>query len=240
MRINYLYICAVILIVSCAPKFHPANRVFNEVISFDLDKFDKYTFQLIKKDYCSNHPVFTNGKDKTEDDLVFEELYLLLEKNGNRALYLTTFSHKYIYKGGVFNNKCLQDKISVNQIDFIFVGNYNNEKITFENLKHENVDKIDLYYTKINNNIKLEKITNNYGLKKDRDTIPFVDMDSVFAIDIVYQKDMREFIYQDINQEDIKVESLSINCKDLFFGLAENKREKYRFLKDRIGNDYTK
>ena len=240
MRHNYLYLFAILLIVSCKPHFHTTNTVSKEAKSFDLQKFDLYTFQLVKKDTSAVHPVFVNGQNKTENDLVYEELYLFLEQNGNRALYLTTFSHKYIYKGGVFNNKCFLNKISANQIDFIFIGNYDKDKITFKNPKNEDVDKIEFYYSKTDNKIKIEKITNNYGYRKDREINPLVDMDSVFAIDIIYQKDLREFVYQEINQEEIKVESLSIYSNNLYFGLAKNEKGKYRFLKDRIANDFNK
>jgi len=225
--------------VSCKPHFYSTNTILNEVKSFDLEKFDRYTFQLIKKDTTSIHPIFANGKDKAENDLVYEELYLFLEQNGNRALYLTTFSHKYIYEDGVFNNDFSLKNISANEIDFIFIGNYDENKITFKNPKNEDVDTVEFYYSKTNDNIKLEKITNNYGFRKDRKNNPLVDMDSVFGIDIVYQKDLREFVYLEEDKTEIKVKSLSIDSDNLYFGLTENKIGKFRFLKDRIANDFT-
>lgn len=239
MKFNFLYIFVVLLVVSCKPHFYSTNSVINELKSFDLEKFDRYTFQLVKKDTTSIHPIFTNGKNRTDKDLVYEELYLFLEQNGNRALYLTTFSHKYIYDGGVFNNNFSNKKISANEIDFIFVGSYDKDKIIFDNPKNEDIDKVEFYYSNTNDVIKLEKITNNYGFRKDRKSNPLVDMDSVFAIDIVYQKDSREFVYVEKDKTEVKVESLSIDSDNLYFGLAENKIGKFRFLKDRIANDFT-
>ncbi len=240
MAHKFLYFIIFLLIVACKPYFYATDTVTNELGSFDLKKFDLYTFQLVKKDTALIHPVFTNGLNKTEMDLVYEELYLFLEKKGNIALYLTTFSHKYIYKDGVFNRDFNFNKISVNEIDFIFVGNYNKDKITFKNPKKEDVDAIELYYSRIGDNLKLEKITNNYGLRKDRDINHFINMNEVFAVDIVYQKDLRKFVYQQENQEEIVVESLAINTDNLYFGLAKNNPRKYKMIRNRVANDFAR
>ena len=228
MRLFITYISAILLLVSCKPHFYSTNSISNELQSFDLDKFDRYTFQLVeKKDSTSIHPVFSNGKNKSENDLVYEELYLFLEQNGSSAIYLTTFSHKYIYEGGVFNNDYFENKISANEIDLIFVGYYDKDKIVFENPKNEDVEKVEFYYSKINEDIKLERITNNYGFRKDRKINPMVDMDSVFAIDIVYQKDIREFVYTEDDNSEVQVKTLSVDSNNLYFGLTKNKIGKY-------------
>ncbi len=239
MKYYSLYIFVILLLASCKPNFYSTNSIINEVEMFDLERYDRYSFQLVKKDSSSVHPIFTNGKNKSDKDLVYEELYLFLEQNGNRALYLTTFSHKYIDDERVFNNNFFGNNISANEIDFIFVGSYDKDKIIFDNPKQEDVDKVEFYYSSIDNEIKLEKITNNYGSRKDRCTNPLVNIASVFAVDIVYQEDKRKFVYLKDDETEIEVKSLSIDSKNLYFGLAENKYYKYIFLKNRIANDFT-
>ena len=243
MKRTLLYLLVISCMISCNIYFKTVDEVSEEIASFDLDKFNLFTFQLVKKkDDSVAHPVYANGLNKEEDDLVYEELYLFLEEKGNTALYLTTFSHKYIFDDGVFNKPFNKHKIAINEIDLIFVGSYDKEKITFKKPKNEDVDAMELYYTKLGDNIKLEKITNNYGDRSDRESTPYVKIDTVFSVAMMYQKDLRSFVYQikedDKIKEEINVKSLAINTKDLYFGLVRNK-DKYIYLKDRIGNEFT-
>ena len=240
MKLNLIYLAILISLTSCNKNFYSTGSVANEIKSFNLEEFDRFTFQLVRKKSTEKHPIFTNSLNKEKNDLIYEELYLYLEKKGNRAIYLTTFSHKYIQKDGVFNNEDYNQKIYANQIDFIFVGNYDKDKIKFKNPKYYDIDEIEFYYTKTGKNIKLDKITNNYGLRKDRKINKYVDMDSVFAVDIIYQEDLRKFVFKQKDDKEFDIKSLTVDLNNLYFELVKNKKAKYRFLKNRTANEISK
>ena len=237
---NYIYIILLGLlfsISSCKILFYPEIRVVNPKGKFTLEDFDLFTFQLVlKKENCDvkeKHLVFANGLLKDDEDLVYEELYLFMEKNGNKVLYLTTFSHKYHFKGGVFNSDVYDKEIRVDEIDFLHLGYYNDSTIIFYEPGNNKNDKIEFFYSKNDDVITLNKVTNVYPISKYCKVEPYVRINDVFAVELQFKMDQRKFAYFDTCNS-IPVVAFLHNGKDLFFELDTERDFKYRKLKNRI------
>ncbi len=239
MKARIFYFGILILLLACQPTFQPIQNVGSSARYFEIVDFDLYTFRLIvEKENCNiptdKHLKFSQKSVLEDDDLIYEELYLLLEKEGNTVLYLTTFSHKYIYKGGVFNNRHSKTSVSINEVDFLFVGTKEKGNVVFKNPKHEDLCEMQLNFFNENDTLLLRQITNNYPLKK-KNPGKFIEMDSVFSVDIKFIKDERSFTYND-GCKNLSVKSLIRDSDDFVFELETNNDSRFRRLKNRIGN----
>lgn len=239
MKARIFYFGIFIFFQACKPTFQPIQNVDSSARHFEIADFDLYTFTLVlEREDCDmpsqKHLKFSQKTELEEGDLVYEELYLLLEKEGNTVLYLTTFSHKYIYEGGVFNNLHSKTSVSINEADFLFIGTKEKEAVVFKNPKHEDLCEMQLNFSQENDTLLLRQITNNYPLKK-KNPNKFIEMDSVFAVDIKFIKDERSFTYND-GCKNLPVKSLIQDSEDLAFELDIKGDYRFRRLKNRIGN----
>lgn len=244
MKYLFILLSILMLISSCSKKiYNVSNGNFIETI--DFEDFELYVFKLkgskLKKETPNKHIEFENGLGNKQT-LVYEELYLFLEKEGGkqRALYFTTLSHKYIYKGGVFNNSLYDKYIPINQIDFLYTGYYNNNEIKFNNPNEKRNKNINFSYTLSKDILEITKITNYSAKKRERNGNPVLDISKgdVFGIRMQFTKDLvRNFIYER-GGIITPITKFHHNGEDLFFEIMANSEFKYMKLLNRIKFNY--
>jgi hypothetical protein len=190
---------------------------------------------------------FKSGVDNEHPDcLVYEELYLLLEKKGNRVIYLTTLSHKYLYHDGVFNSNFYKQYIPINQIDYIYLGYYDNQKLRFYDPHGRSyAQNIVFYYKKNAELLEITNVTNDYALEDDRIANPLVTVNKVFDLNFKFQKEQtRKLVYQEVDarnkplQGKTYITALHENGKDVYFELDTELPSKYKVFEDRVRLTY--
>ena len=229
-----IFLLGLFILMSCGSSTGSAEKDLS-LVSFDLEDFDLYTFQLIREEAEQKGFLFKNGLEKTPDDLVYDELYLLLQKEGDIALYLTTFSHKYIYEGGAFNVDFNEKRIFANETDLLFVGKYDtiDKSITFKNPKHHDLEEMKMLYEMQGQNLKLLKVTNAFPNQRMRKKSPLVDLDATFRVELVFGRDSRKiFVVEGCDQ--YPVEKIMFNYKDLFY---KTNNGKLRLYQNRVANE---
>jgi len=165
----------------------PQHTIKEDIVQLPLEKFQLYTFQLVKK-AKPDKMVFVNGINKDIDDLIWEELYLLYDKENKNAIYFTTFSHKYIFKGGVYNRAENDSLVFLDELEFVYLGRSDGNKFIFENTGNLEANDLEISYEFSGDNILLT------NLKLDRSNSP-VDLKSLFSTEILFQKDIRQLAF---------------------------------------------
>lgn len=153
--------------------------------SINLDDYNTYVLSL-----CENKAFQIGGGEPEElpfsaiencppetSKKIVEQLYLLLPKNSQdkRAIYITSFSHKYLYENyGVFNCPDFKDKFFVEDIDDFYFGTIDDD----QTIKFSNNGKTAYWnYSRENSTVTIESIS--LPSKSGRSETPIV-IDSVF------------------------------------------------------------
>jgi hypothetical protein len=167
----------------------------------NLGNYYTYVFELRKVNKTTEAEptalMFSNGVD-SKRGLIHEMLYLLRHKTTNEVLYFTTKSHKYIKKGGVFNDTLnLYNRYNIlNDIDNISIGKENGNEFVFLDLNgREYSKKVIFSFTEKNGVLKIDSISNNYAIKEDRIKTPFIVLDDVFGTSMKFQKNLKPWVY---------------------------------------------
>jgi hypothetical protein len=132
---NIIYLLISFLIISCGSGLYTAEKLNlkdNNLLShnFSINDFMLYAYSMCEdsKQETNNRRFFNcpqNFYDIPEEQKILkvEETYLLINSSKNIVIYLTTFSHKYIYSNGFLNNREIyEDKIVLNQIEYAYIG----------------------------------------------------------------------------------------------------------------------
>lgn len=111
----------ILVLLGCngAGSFIAIKEAKKEWKRIALKEYQLYTFQLSKTTTPYDVSMYKRpfkSKNTSKNKLVYEELYLLMGKKTNEVYYLTTFSNKYIFKGGMFNRAFKDSIIEINQI----------------------------------------------------------------------------------------------------------------------------
>ena len=133
------------------------------------------------------HPDFTDNEK--EGSTIHEILYLLRDTLSNNVIYLTTYSHKYLYRNrGVFNDPIYKDNLIFNDLDHVYLGRESPGKFSFYNPRGRSyAHNLHLYFSENGQGIVLEKVTNNYAKERDRIENPYVHInEDVFKFKIKF------------------------------------------------------
>lgn len=213
MKKHILIILAVLNICINSCKSYEATRenISEKIIdTLQLSNFDVYAFKLCKtssiarkSDYSSENlafPFFELCKD--DDALVVEETYLLVPKptvKSNIVIYITSLSHKYLYKGkGVFNCPLFQDKIFIEDVDMVYLGTIEGNQLNFyqnvKNDKNRHVSKWNFERDSLDP-LKKIKIVDVTLAESKFNPKPQIILSETFSTDIVFKKENRKIIY---------------------------------------------
>ena len=182
-----------ICLEGCKAAYVPTRTI--DLSTYTLYQFSMYRDKSASKDKLK-HPEFTD-RDMGKST-VHEVLYLLIDSNSDRVIYITTYSHKYLYRNrGVFNSPLYNHHLIFNDIDYIYLGRETGGKFTFYDPKGVSYAQIlHMYYTNTANGIKIDKVTNNYAKEEDRKKHPTVELNKdVFGIDIVFTPVQKQYSY---------------------------------------------
>lgn len=162
-------------------------RSSEKKIEIPLENFQLYTFQLVRKQ-IEDRVIFVNGREKKPEDLVWEEIYLLVDHESKNAIYLSTFSHKYIFEGGVFNRPENDSLIFIDELEFIYFGSIEEDYLVFNNTFSAEADDLNLGFDLNKEGILITDIV----LDEEEEQ---VDISKLFATEIFFGKDDRTFAY---------------------------------------------
>ncbi|MBT8254935.1 MAG: hypothetical protein KJO23_00200, partial [Bacteroidia bacterium] len=153
------------LCLACGGKLynidHPYVDRIDELKEFNATDFSTYVFNICEKfDSKTNYterfcPCPDNFYELKPTDSIkkIEEVYFMLNEPANLAIYVTTRSHKYISNSrrGFLNDPLqYKDKINLNQIEYIYIGNLDNtqNKIYFPHPRGDENHHIILEYNR--------------------------------------------------------------------------------------------
>ncbi len=174
-------------------------KTYNNQKNFNVTDFKIYVFNI-----CEKYADDVEGTDRfcecPEDffDVAIsgkirkvEELYMLIHRKTDLVLYLTTTSHKYIYKtaDGFLNDpKKFKNNIVLNEVENIYIGRKDTVAGYIHFPSHKDINDIILHYdkTKFPDQIflttaNLATAENNYDISEE------IPLDSVFNQDLVYK-----------------------------------------------------
>ncbi len=248
MRKLHIY-CTLVLLCSSCSKSILSVTSGSFIETLDFNDFDLYIFQLKgtddsgKKRDCILETLQFESDVTSKKLLVYEELYVLLEKEGPRVLYVTTFSHKYIYNKGVFNSDLYDAYIPINEIDYIYTGYYDKERMYFYTPNGKGYKKnIEFFYTlnKDKKILEITEVTNTYPKKKSREDKPYLSIKDgdVLGIRMLFEKEQkRKFIYE---KGGIITPVLKFhhNGDDIYFEIETESKYRYRKLENRVRFQY--
>ncbi len=167
---------------------------------FDLKRYDIYTFKLRLTNSTSDQdpqaPIFKNGVD-ADRGLIYEMLYLLRNRKNDSIIYFTTRSHKYIRDGGVFNHPLYEDHLIMNDLDYLYFGKEESNKIIFYDPNGRTyVQNPTFYFSENNDIITIDSITNNYANEKSRQAMRNLKIeDDVLGISLKFKKENKSYVY---------------------------------------------
>ncbi|MCL7762672.1 hypothetical protein MPF19_04535 [Polaribacter sp. Z014] len=198
-KLTYLLTLFLVLSSCSSTKINDAV-IRNSEIKY-LSDYYTYVFLLRSTNKTTEEtPVplnFSNGVD-TEKGLIYEMLYLLRNKTTNEVLYLTTKSHKFIFEGGIFNDKLnLYNRFNIlNDIDNISIGKEIDNKFIFLDLNgRKNSKRVVFNFTEKGDIIKFDSITNNYPKEQGNIKKSLIILDSVFATSIKFKKNLKRWVF---------------------------------------------
>lgn len=239
-----MFIVVISVFISCKSTFISLYELPENIKKIPLSDYDLYTFQMVVNDECSSVPAskrpFENSVNNNSDFIVYEELYLLLHKKKKEVLYLTTFSHKYIYDNGVFNKKENDSLISFNQIEYLYEGIVDevNKEFVFKNPVNSLLRALYIKYEKVDDIVTFKIVPNVHPSKDIRKNKPSIDLESLFSVSIQFKKDARLFSYEEKGVLNY-VDTIYHDRSSIFFQVGKNlsKCSSYRKLngnKERI------
>ncbi|MEM6719999.1 MAG: hypothetical protein AAF611_11815 [Bacteroidota bacterium] len=181
--------------------------------TYPVDEFYVYVFQLcedlkktkkkeLPKRFCDCKD-FTFNQSNKKGIVKIEEIYLLKHRRLDLVLYLTTFSHKYINPGEGFLNDSIvyKDKIVLNEIETIYVGNLDRDahKISFNGT--EKLKDFSFYFDPTVFPEKMLLTKGNMATAENKySIIESIPLDDVFKNDIVYVKSKYTIDYYENNE----------------------------------------
>ena len=245
MKRNILTILVLsFLMVSCAKVLIPTKELPSHTKSIAIKDYSLYIFQLekvidttlkSKKKLVVTYPKIKNITSK-KDTLIYEELYLLIDKEETHCYYLSTFSHKYIFEDGIFNNRNYKNAFYLNDLDYIFYGDIKNSIIIFRNeamIGPNTKEDIKIIFSKTSDSIEFVSITNDNPNKKERKKKDSVIISNVFSIDFTFIKSQRIMKYRNDYNVEGKLDSINFSCNDAYFK-TDIPNYNYIKLKDRF------
>ncbi|MDO5969291.1 hypothetical protein Q4Q35_05685 [Flavivirga aquimarina] len=242
MKKNILAIVSLsLIIISCSKYLQPVKKIPSNTKAISLSDYNLYILQLVLDEVKSSDPLkklyprIANITSK-KDELICEELYLLVDKNERHCYYLSSFSHKYIFEDGVFNNRNYNNAYYLNDIDFVFYGEIKDSIITFRNqaMIGPNTKKdINISFYKTSDSIQFIRITNDNPSKRERDNKESVLISDIFNIDFTFIKSQRFMKYRNSYCVEGEVDSVNFFCNDVYFK-TDIPNYKYIKLKDRF------
>lgn len=201
---------------SCSHIYHADNYYFNsinddkkefKVSDFKVSDFKVYAFNICEKYKKGTLPIkrFCECPDnffeisKKEEIKKNEETYLLINKKLNLVLYLTTFSHKYIYENqsGFLNDSCIyKNKMYVKDFECIYIGKLDskNEIITF--IKKETTENMIWHFKKdsLLSSYTIDKVKIATAENKFK-PVEFISLDTVLSNEIIFKEVKYDFFY---------------------------------------------
>lgn len=252
MKNKLIIISIIFLLFSCNKSFYSISQL-PKLNKLSIQDFDLFVFQMVQQKSNIHQDSlalkFQSAVDIEVDssDLIYEELYLFLEKKGNRAIYITTLSHKYLKKSGVFNSPFFEKYIPIDQVEYLYLGHYDANKINFYDPNGRSyAQNIEFFYQLDKEVLEITKVTNNYAIESDRKDNRYVDVNEVFGINFKFEKTERRLVYQSIDLNNkatrniIYINNIHENGKDVYFEMETDKVKKYQLFKDRVRFIYPK
>lgn len=197
-----LLICAVIFFSSCSSlRLVDENEFskYKKIKRFNVSDFQTYIFNICEK--YSDDIASTERFCDCPDDFFeiaqekkirkVEELYILSHRKTDLVLYLTTTSHKYIYKeaDGFLNDpKKYKNNIVLNEIENIYIGRKDTIAgfIHFPSYKDSN--DIILHFDKEKFPKEIFLTSGNLATaENDYDISEEIPLDSLFNQELVYK-----------------------------------------------------
>ncbi|CAL2081536.1 hypothetical protein [Tenacibaculum sp. 190524A05c] len=233
---NYLILilCLYIIISCSSPKYVYVDELSEEYknTSIRLKDYDLYTFKMVKDTLNTDVPIekrpFMNSVQSEKNHLVYEELYLLFNKNKRDVLYITTFTHKYIYKDGVFNHKENDSIVYFNEVEYIFHGvrdTIDNE-LRFRNPGNGFLKTLYIGYEHNNDVITLTTVPNVNPIQGIRRKKPIVNLNEMFGVPLQFKKDNRTWYFKDcVDVGTYEVDSLYHNNSHYIFHTKRDQEE---------------
>jgi len=205
-----------VVINGCSSGLYIIPKEFIEYKEYQLNDFDVFVFNICedysimdkKYHFCNCHENFYD-EAKIDSIKKVEEVYLLLHKTTNLALYLTTFSHKYIYEDqtGFLNDSSIyKNSIVLDQIESFYVGMYETDTVKhiyFDNKKRKKPD-VNLHFEKpitTNDALTISSVNiacaeNNYSTYKK------IEMKNIFSrnLEFINKPDYKMYFYKNQNE----------------------------------------
>ncbi len=202
------------LTLSCSGKLYTVNQAYIEQIyeneeiaktTFDLVDFDFYIFNICEKyegakleeRFCECPDDFYEISEKQKLKKL-EEVYLLFHKELDLVLYITTFSHKYIYEdqSGFLNDKAIYaNSMILADIEYVYVGREVPNEHLIQFIGHGKHKDISLHYKRLTSDklmidkVKIPTAENNYSTKD------FINTEGVFKNDLNFKKNKNYKVY---------------------------------------------
>jgi uncharacterized protein (DUF488 family) len=200
MKKTLILILVILVNISCnSLRLRDQNQEYKNVKRFNISDFKTYVFNICEKygeeiesskRFCECPDGFYDVAQEQKIRKV-EELYLLSHRNTDLVLYLTTTSHKYIYRkaDGFLNDpKKFKNNIVLNEIESIYIGRKDTIAgfIHFPSYKDSN--DIILHFDEEKFKEKIHLTSANLATSEnDYDISEEISLDSLFSQELVYK-----------------------------------------------------
>lgn len=251
----HLIFGVLLFLFSCKSDYKLLNKN-RDTLEVDIRGYELYQFTMYR-DLASDgdkllHPEFT-AVPKT-NSTAHEILYILRDPLSNKVIYLTTTSHKYLYRNrGAFNDPIYKQNLIFNDLDYIYFGKESQvmsagktnrvSKFSFYNPTGRSyAHNLHVYFTETSNEIIIDSVTNDYALERDRIKKPLVYInEDVFSFKIKFEKVKKAFSYLPRTEENIRsklpksVDAILIQGTNVFLKLAGfDNNQGSPFFRDRV------
>lgn len=209
-----------LILFSCAKGLTPISSLDeSNLVKRDFKDYDLFIFQMHMDTIVnSNIPRFPYfEKDEFDGSIVAEEVYLLIDKVRSHCYYLTTYSHKYMFDGGVFNNRNYNTKIYVNDLDYVLYGNIRNDLLIFKHKVVLGPNTKDDIYIDIkfqDDSVQFVSITDDSPNSKSGEK---VTISKIMNMDMIFEKTDRKLFWRNRHNVEAKIKSFGTSCDDIYF-----------------------
>ncbi len=255
---RYLFLAIVLhLLFSCKSDYKLLNKNRDtrkiDLTSYKLYQFTMYRDKTSDRDKLMNPEFTAVPKDSST---VHEILYLLRDSLSNKVIYLTTYSHKYLYRNrGVFNDPIYKENLIFNDLDHLYLGKESREvavskgdtlhryKFSFYSPTGRTyAHNLQMYFTEDGEGLSINKVTNNYARERDRIKNPYVRInEDVFSFKIKFKVVAKKYSFLLKNEKNKRtkttrlVDSIYIQGTNVFLKLrAFDDREGSPFFRNRV------
>lgn len=181
--------------------------------TYKLYQFTMYRDKAFIKDKLIN-PEFT--AEEKANSTVHEILYILRDTLSNKVIYVTTDSHKYLYRNqGELNAPMYKENMIFNDLDYLYLGKESVtvkesmgikdsiHKFSFYNPEGRSyAHNLHMYFTEDEHGIKIDSVTNDYAIEDDRIENPYIVINrDVFGIDIRFTPQGKAYSYNIIENK---------------------------------------